>query len=187
MNPTAWPLTTPVAEGLDVVFDVNEGARAHVGEVIIVGASVLSRDELEDRMKLRRDSSFVEEAFHSDMEFILQSYENAGYPYASIEVADFRLSESGERIDYVIAVEEGPVVRIGSVTADSAGSFSRLLENAGGIRRGELYNQEKLEKLIRLHQQLHLKYSVDYLIIGKRMSKYLFLFIRQSWPFHSLF
>jgi outer membrane protein insertion porin family len=141
------PIANKTPEGIEVTFQIEEGARAEVGEVTIAGASALSISELDAIIELEEGSPFEEGVFRTDLESILREYENAGYPYASVAVADFRLSESGHRIDYVLAIEEGPVVRIGSVTSDSKSSSPRLLENAGGVRSGELYNQEKLERL----------------------------------------
>jgi len=143
-----WVELTPelidLGDGVRVEFRIREGKRARIGEVrIIDGESGVATP-------LVRDGYFTESRINTQIDSLLDWYENNGYPFVSIKPEDFKLKE--QKVSYTLKVDRGPKVIITEV--DFSGKMNtnpNALRKALGFPKRFLYSENLIkERLKRL-------------------------------------
>jgi outer membrane protein insertion porin family len=95
-----------------VAYDITEGPRTLVRNIIFEGNSALSGAELQARLGLKPGSPFSERLVEEDRYRILSAYASKGYLYAQVDV---ERSEDGNNIDLAFRITEDQMVRIGRI------------------------------------------------------------------------
>ncbi len=108
---------------------------------------------------------------------ILTYYENNGYPFVRVRIADVDLSTA--LLKGQVIVEKGPLVNFSEMKiAGIKNSNEKLMRSLFGIREGELYSQEQIDKLaIRIKEIAYLSFDrePEYEIVNQKCIVYLYL------------
>jgi outer membrane protein insertion porin family len=147
-------LVEPKGDGkeVDLVFQIEEGKRAKIRQVLFQGNEAFASDELRGEVQLKpnglfRRKRYTADRFREDVGRIESFYHNRGYRDAvvSSHEASFSTENPGE-VDLVFTVVEGPFYRFGTVEwsgneAVATDDLSRVAE----VRPGAAFSQEKVE------------------------------------------
>jgi outer membrane protein insertion porin family len=131
----------PLAEPghVAVIVPIVEGARTFIHAVRVEGNRQLSSRELLHVVPLARDAPFSTVKLEEARLRIIDLYQDHGYYYARAEPT-VRRSDDGTRAEIVFHVEEGYVVRVGSITVKgNERSRERMILNRVLLAPGELY------------------------------------------------
>ena len=141
---------------VDVVFEIEEGAKSKVRAINIIGNNVFSDGKLREQMVTKQarltrfmssNTSYDQDRLAYDQQKLRQFYLTQGY-------ADFRVTSAvaeltPDKKDFIITyvVEEGPRYKFGNVTVDSdIRDFDNTKLAAGlGINKGDWYNAKRVE------------------------------------------
>ncbi|WP_404339859.1 outer membrane protein assembly factor BamA [Sphingomonas sp. MMS12-HWE2-04] len=144
---------------VDVIFEINEGAKSKVRQINIIGNEVFPDGKLRGEMATKTASlmhlmssntSYDQDRLAYDQQKLRQFYLTEGY-------ADFRVISAvaeltPDKKDFIITyvVEEGPRYKFGPVTVDSAirDFDDKRLASALSIKEGEWYNAKAVEDTV---------------------------------------
>ncbi len=152
--------TTSLQNGrVDVIFEINEGAKTKISSLDFVGNQAFSDGRLRDEMTTTRSNflSFIKtsdvydpDRLNADLELVRRFYMNRGYADFRVvsSVADF---DEGKNAYFItITVEEGAKYSFGDVDVES----NVPDVNAAGLRKlvqtksGRTYNAELVDKSV---------------------------------------
>ncbi len=140
---------------VSLVFDIKKGKKVKIAHFIINGNTEVSNKELAKHFKetkqkkfyrIWKASRFIESDFKSDLDLLIAFYNSKGYRDARI------IKDSVERIDerYVnvyIDLFEGKQYFFGDIKFVGNTKYpTALLERVLNIKRGDVYNQQMMEK-----------------------------------------
>ena len=132
-------------------IDINEGKRARIRQINIVGNEAFPDDELLDAFELRtpnwlswyrQDDRYARETLSGDLESLRSYYLDRGYANFDIESAQVAISPEKDDIFITVNVEEGEVFRISDVKV--AGNLvvpKQDLEGLILIRPGDTFSR----------------------------------------------
>lgn len=144
---------------VDLVFEVNEGAKTGVKKILFVGNHAFSDYRLKDIVKtaqtdwlswLRSNDFYDSDRIEADRELLRKFYLKNGYADIRVTsaVAEFDPENKGFTVTYT--VDEGPLYRFGAVdiqsnvrTVDANALRPKLKMSSGGI-----YNADAVEKTV---------------------------------------
>lgn len=144
---------------VDVIFEIQEGAKSKVRQINIIGNEVFSDGKLRGEMAtkvaslkslLSSNTSYDQDRLAYDQQKLRQFYLTEGY-------ADFRVISAvaeltPDKRDFIITyvVEEGPRYKFGPVTVDSAirDFDDKRLAAALSIKEGQWYNAKAVEDTV---------------------------------------
>jgi len=149
--------TVDLGQGrVNVVFEITEGKRTKIDNIIFKGNKVFGARRLRDVIATKRTNMlswltrgdvYSEDRLAADEEALRRFYYNRGY-------ADFRVLSSNASLDqasnkYVITfvVDEGQRYRLGDIQVEStvSGINSKSMSSVLKTRRGDVYNAKKIE------------------------------------------
>ncbi len=136
-----------------VRITVNEGIQTKIGSIRINGG-IYPEDEVRDIMGLNVGDPFVPENLVRGREALLDRFSRDAYLYGSVAVNE-PLVSSSRRVDIVVDLSEGPLVRLGSVVIIGNSEVNtKIIRLAIDLDRGEtltlakiLEAQERIYKL----------------------------------------
>lgn len=157
---TVTTQTIDLGDGrLNVVFEINEGDRTKISNVVFVGNNAFSDGRLRQVMStkrsnflsgLYRDDVYSEDRLRADEEALRQYYFNRGYADFQIisSVADLDADENEYAI--TVTVDEGERYRFGDVTIESTvdGVDPDELYSLIETRVGKVYSGKKVEETL---------------------------------------
>jgi outer membrane protein insertion porin family len=135
------------AEKDQVVLHVNvrEGEVVRMGEVELSGSVIFSKDELLDRLDVRRKPFFDDSVFRRDMERLLELYSDNGHPLVKLWPSEFRV-ENG-RLNLKIDIDEGPLVKIDQVEIRGLEKTKeQVVLRELGVKPGDIFNQSEIDE-----------------------------------------
>ncbi len=148
---------SPDSQFVDIDLWISEGNPVRVGRIQIETSPALSENQLESLLNTRTGQIYQEAVLGEDVEQILTTLENRGYPLSSVEIESLSLVQyqDGYDMDVVLKVEEGPLVRIGSIKIEGNSlTKNNVILRESRLKLGSLYNhqqvlstQENLQKL----------------------------------------
>lgn len=97
---------------------ITEGPRVTIGRITVSGNRLLSTERIIEGFETRVGAVLDERFLEQDLEELLTSYENHGFPFAKARVQDISLAEDGESLNIAIDVDEGPLVRISEIRVE---------------------------------------------------------------------
>jgi outer membrane protein insertion porin family len=154
------PKTTTAANGrVDLVFEIDEGAKTKIAQIDFVGNQAYSDGRLRDEMTTTRSNflSFIKtsdvydpDRLNADMELVRRFYMNRGYADFRVvsSVADF--DEAKNAYFITVTVEEGAKYDFGEVDVESnvpdidPASLRRLVQT----KAGATYSAEDVDKTV---------------------------------------
>lgn len=136
---------------IDITIYVDEGNKIKVGEITITGIDD-KKDQLLDGLKTRAGADFKEEILQEDIETFLQYYEEKGYPYCKVSIADLHFNSSNSkeasRINIELEVEPGAQITIDEVEIlGNEQTKETVILRELPLRIGDIYNQRDVDKI----------------------------------------
>jgi outer membrane protein insertion porin family len=154
---------------MNVVFDIQEGARTKITSINIVGNSAFSDRRLQDIMSTKRSNlfSFItrndvydEQRLKFDEETLRDFYFNKGYADFQVTSSSADLNEETNQYAITINVEEGQRYKFGAVSVESTieGLSSADLTNVIKSKQADFYSAKDVENsLVAISQQVSSK------------------------------
>lgn len=111
------------------------------------------------------------------IEFILQHYENHGYPFASVQLSNINIIDSGVKAK--ITINKGPLIKWDTIYVNEEAPVSHhFISRTIGIREGEQYNESKLKAIsTRIKEipfiQESAPWRVDFNVAKNKLNMYL--------------
>jgi outer membrane protein insertion porin family len=135
-------------------FDITEGDVTKIADINIIGARDFSEKELLKQMKLTtpgwftwftKNDQYSKQQLTADLETLRSFYLNRGYLEFNIESTQVSITPDREKIYITIAINEGPVYRIGAVKFSGdlivpEPELRRLVH----VKTGEVFSREKV-------------------------------------------
>ncbi|CDX18005.1 Outer membrane protein assembly factor BamA [Mesorhizobium sp. ORS 3324] len=144
---------------VNVVFNINEGARTQIAAINFVGNSAFSSRRLSDVINTKRSTwlSFVlrddvydEDKLRADQELLRRFYYNHGYADFQVISAVGELDEATNKYTVTITVQEGERYTFGDISVESTipEVDSKSLESVVETHKGDVYNAKDVEDSI---------------------------------------
>jgi len=119
---------------------------------------------------------------------VLTYYENNGYPFVRVSLSDIDLSTASLKGE--IVVDKGPLVHFSEMKVAGIKNVNeKLIRSLFAIRAGELYSQEKIDKLaIRIKEIAYLAFErePEYEIVNQKCAVYLYLKKKNANSFNAI-
>jgi len=146
--------------GVKLILNVKEGRRVRIGDIRIVGNSILKEEEIKRALRLRGE--FDVERIDEGIRRVLRIYAERGYPLAHISTTGFRLSENRSKLNFDILIDEGEPVRIADVKVSGLKKTKpEVVLRQLPIRPGMSYRQSIVDESIRLLRNMPYIYDVE--------------------------
>ncbi len=140
-------LTTYTLEDeLVVSINVKEGDQFKVGSVTLKGNTILSDNELEKEIKLKKGDTFSREVLRQDVNRIMDRYDGIARPFASV-VPLFNIDQEKKTVAVNIDIQEGGEVRIGRINiAGNTKTRDKVIRREIRLDEGDLYSKKALKR-----------------------------------------
>jgi outer membrane protein insertion porin family len=150
---------TSRANSVTVYFNADRGERIKIEDIEFAGANGASTKKLARKMKNTKEkgrifasSKLVRKDYEEDKTEVLKYYNTIGYRDARI-LGDTLWRDENGRIRLKIFIEEGNPYYFRNITWKGNSIYdTQTLQNVLGIEKGDIYNQELLEKRLRFSQ-----------------------------------
>lgn len=150
---------TSRANSVTVYFNADRGERIKIEDIEFAGANGASPKKLSRKMKNTKEkgrifasSKLVRKDYEEDKTELVKYYNTIGYRDARI-LGDTLWRDEDGRIRLRILIEEGNQYYFRNITWKGNSIYdTQTLQNVLGIEKGEIYNQELLEKRLRFSQ-----------------------------------
>jgi outer membrane protein insertion porin family len=144
-------------KGNTLVFKIDEGKKAYIKEIIIIGNKQLDEDEIEDVMetkernvwKLRFHPRLEKEVLYEDIERIRQLYIDKGFFEVEVKEPKIEL-KNGEEYYIIIEIKEGPRYKLSALEFKNNTLYTKdeILERfKRELKIGDYYNGELIKKI----------------------------------------
>jgi outer membrane protein insertion porin family len=149
--------TDPKSKKVILTFFITEGRRVLVASVDVDGNRAFSDRKIRRVMKkTRRKKVFKEDVLRADLDLVEKFYKNKGHFEADVSSVTKTLNEDRTSIALALHVEEGRRYTVGDFSFSGATLFSdKELRKAVVLRRGKLFNQDKLDESLANLQGLY--------------------------------
>jgi len=140
---------------VDVVFDIEEGAKFYVRDITFEGNKGLSAGTIKGVMAtkerffigLLRPGVLKRPDLDQDVERIKALYLDRGYLQVKVAEPEIRIDKAASRLDIVVRIDEGPQFRTGTVNVKGSTIFTPEELLAGlKLPREEFFGREVLRK-----------------------------------------
>jgi outer membrane protein insertion porin family len=150
---------TSRANSVTVYFNADRGERIKIEDIEFDGAKGANPKKLSRKMKNTKEkgrifasSKLVRKDYEEDKTELVKYYNTIGYRDARI-LGDTLWRDEDGRIRLKIFIEEGNQYYFRNITWKGNSIYdTQTLQNVLGIEKGEIYNQELLEKRLRFSQ-----------------------------------
>ncbi len=143
------------ANSIVLEFEIDRGERTRISEVIIHGNEVLTDRQIKRLMKNTRErslwfifssSKYIRDEFREDKQSVIDRYNEVGKRDATI-VRDTMYFVEEDRIVVEMFIEEGPTYYFRNISWIGNTVYpDEVLSEVLGLKSGDVYNQELLEK-----------------------------------------
>lgn len=128
-----------------ITVSVIEGPQYRVGDVKIIGVTLLPESEVLRQMRLKSGDVFSRSALRDSVRSIVDLYSTIGR--ASADVAPRSDNVPGERINLTLEVSEGPEVYVERINiAGNVRSQDRILRREIPMVEGDLFTLQKMNQ-----------------------------------------
>jgi len=131
---------------LVIHINIKEGEQFRVGSVNIKGNQIISSDELEREIKLKRGDVFSRDVLRQDVNRIIDRYDGLARPFANV-VPLFDIDQTKKTVAINIDIQEGGEIRIGriDITGNSK-TRDKVIRREMRLAEGDLYNKKALKR-----------------------------------------
>lgn len=144
-------------KGNILVFKIDEGHKAYVKQIVIIGNKQISDDDIKDVMetkercwwKLRFHPSLQKEVLYEDIDRIRQLYLNKGFFDVFVSQPKIEL-KNGEEYYIFITIKEGPRYKLSAIEFKNNTLYTKdeILERfKRDLKIGDYYNGEIIKKI----------------------------------------
>lgn len=112
-------------DSLKLIFNIEEGPRSYVSEIVFRGNTLFSTDELRSHIDLKPSEAFSLSRVKIEANKVLQHYYDEGYASANVVVRAAEIDSEHVRVIYEIS--EGPLVYINRVYINRIGARQRTI------------------------------------------------------------
>jgi outer membrane protein insertion porin family len=139
------------SSSVEVVVHVTEGDLLEVTSLELGGLSTAEAG-LMDELMTRPGKIFLAEELQQDIDFIMQRYENQGYAYCKLEIADLTAnsvdSEELAGIDIRLKITPGPLTRIDAIEIlGNEATKDYVILRELDIHPGQAYDQRQVDDI----------------------------------------
>ncbi|NIR49676.1 BamA/TamA family outer membrane protein [candidate division KSB1 bacterium] len=136
----------------DLHVHVDEGEVTRVDVVSIEGLPNADRDLSRD-LRTKPGDVFDQALLQADIKYIIDYFEQKGYPYCKIEISELRMLEDGQadqgNLHVALEVDPGPKVTIGEIEIQgNEETKNYVIIREAGLTAGEVYDQHKIDKVV---------------------------------------
>jgi outer membrane protein insertion porin family len=131
---------------LSILINIKEGDQFRVGSVTIKGNQIISSDELEKEIKLKRGEIFSRDVLRQDVNRIIDRYDGLARPFANV-VPLFDIDQNKKTVAVTIDIQEGGEIRIGriDITGNSK-TRDKVIRREMRLAEGDLYSKKALKR-----------------------------------------
>ena len=142
-----------------VDIDVDKKLKVKVDHLIVKGNNNLSTRKVDAAMKKTNDKhnilnffrskKFLPKEFENDKITLIEKYNELGYRNAEIVSDSVSRNSDNKTVNVYVTVNEGTKYHFGNITWIGNSIYSTdFLNQVLGIKRGEIYNQKRLNQRI---------------------------------------
>src|SRR5574344_243989 len=156
---------TTTDEGMEVVFNSDEGQATVVGHIHFEGNMVISEKTLKGKISLEevglfKKGAFQESMLEADKQAIVAYYKKNGYIDAEVvdikQERNFNSSKNRDELTITFVVKEGSQYTFGGITFKGNEVFSsEQLEDLVKLRTGAIFNQTKFDESMMAVENLY--------------------------------
>lgn len=137
-----------------LVFDIDQNERIKIAEIYFVGNENVTTAKLKRKLKntktqgsIFKKSKFISDDFEDDKAAIIEYYNKIGFRDASIDRDTIYRREEDGKMEIAIMINEGQKYYFNEITWKGNSIYNDdLLSSVLGIKKGDVYNKELLEK-----------------------------------------
>jgi outer membrane protein assembly factor BamA len=156
--------TTKLNDRYQIIFNINENERAKISSVKILGNESIPIQKILPLVKTR--IFFSESILASQIHTLLAYYENSGFPFVSIEPANFSINDSAKIISYSLKIIEGPMVLINNLKFTGTTISDTRIKQLIRFKPNTLYSENEKKKLLQKIEAQNFSIT-DYQVIIK--------------------
>jgi outer membrane protein insertion porin family len=138
-------------QGVDVCVGIVPGPRITIGKVEFPGRTAIPATELVKAMQSKKlnhvGGTFDEAVLDMDVLYMQVLYWDRGY--ADVKIFPPKIERKGKHLQLAIPIEEGPVYRMGSISANWP------IPMPAGIKTGDVFSRQKIVDLRDAIEKLH--------------------------------
>lgn len=140
---------------------LTEGEPARADDVRWLGDSARAGNAAE-RAMIRHGGTFRWPAAESDVELLLTTFENSGYPFARVDVAKIAPDAASGRVDFGLDLQSGPLTMVDFVRFSGVQhTRPAYLLRESRLRTGKPYHQRRVDAARRRLRRLDFVRTVD--------------------------
>jgi outer membrane protein insertion porin family len=156
----AYELVESSNNSFDIVFTIKEGRTSHIKSIDFKGNKIISRHELKTILLskewwilgfLDRGGTYQKEMIDFDRYQIENFYHTKGFYEARVVDIKTEENEHNGMMDIVFYIDEGPQFTLDKISYINDSNLSSYkLNKIISLRRGELYNRDKLKLILEI-------------------------------------
>jgi outer membrane protein assembly factor BamA len=154
---------TDDSSSVDITFTIDEGERIEIGRIELEGNVVFTIDEILSQFDTRPGTFLLKKTLENDLDHLLSQYEQVGYPFASVHIANIEAydEDAVRKLKIHLMVEEGEKVQINEIRVlGNKETKEFVIVRESGIRVGEVYDQRRIERISRRLRRMNIFSSV---------------------------
>lgn len=146
-----------------VTFYLYEGKQVVVSNIVLHGNAFVSSAQLLSLMTIRLGVPLHTSQLESDVQTLLTFYSNNGFPFTKISSEKISMdSTDSSRLIVQLVIEEGPKLYLDEIQVQGNSSTrTQVVAREARLEHGELFHQEKLDRIKRRLERSQLFSSVS--------------------------
>ncbi|MFN0158077.1 MAG: outer membrane protein assembly factor [Bacteroidota bacterium] len=135
---------------VDIELVVQEGKQGLLGEVVVAGNRVLTREEILGAFETRPGAVLDQATLEQDIDLLLGRYESLGYPFAECRVEDIVRRDTDEEIllDIHLRIDEHEKMHIDEVRVEgNKETAASVIVRETRLASGEVFDPEKIQAI----------------------------------------
>lgn len=137
-----------------LIFDIDRKERVKIAEIYFVGNKNVSSSKLKRKLSntktyktIFKKSKLIEDDYEEDKRALIEYYNKIGFRDASIERDTIYRREEDGKLEIAIMLNEGKKYYFDDITWKGNSIYEdELLSSVLGIKKGDVYNKELLDK-----------------------------------------
>ncbi|MCK5578683.1 MAG: outer membrane protein assembly factor BamA [Planctomycetes bacterium] len=129
----------------EIAIHIDEGARYHIGDLKIAGNTVLTSDEITEKIKLQAGSPYILKTIMTDLRAIKSLYGRQGYIDCDIDIRTHFPLEPG-RVNVTYQIEEGHIKHLNQIKiVGNEKTKDKVIRHRVELYPGELVDYDKIK------------------------------------------
>jgi outer membrane protein insertion porin family len=157
---------------VEIAIAIEEGEQIEIGVIEMQGNSVFQSDDVLAQFDTRSGTFLQKRVLERDVDQLLSRYERVGFPFASVRVESIEpyMENNETKLKLLLTIHEGEEVQINEIRVHgNKETKESVIVRETGIRLGETFDQEYVEKIPRRLRRMNIFSSVaePELYVGK--------------------